>query len=61
MAYELNRKKNICIFGDVLTLQIILKNEIPGSNLLLKVTSTYKVWLPSLLKEFNFKNSCNLH
>ena len=40
MAYELNGKKNICIFEDVLTLQIILKNEIPGSNLLLKVTST---------------------
>ena len=28
MAYELNGRENICIFGNVTTLQIILRNEI---------------------------------
>ena len=37
---ELNGKKNICIFGYVITLQIILRNEFPGNNGLFKVTST---------------------
>ena len=40
MVYELNGRKNICIIGNVITLQIILRNEIPGNNNLLKVTST---------------------
>ena len=30
----------ICIFGNVITLKIILTNEIPGNNGSLKVTST---------------------
>ena len=30
MVYELNGRKNICIFGKVITLQIILKNENQG-------------------------------
>ena len=38
--YELNRRKNTCIIGNVITLQIILRNEIPGNNNLFKVTST---------------------
>ena len=38
MAYELNGRKNICIFGNVTTLQIILRNEILGNNDLFKVT-----------------------
>ena len=51
MAYELNGRKNIYIFGNVITLQIILRNEIPGSNGLFKVTSAYyKVWLPNYKK-----------
>ena len=40
MVYELNRRKIICIFGNVITLKIILKNEIPANNGLLKVTNT---------------------
>ena len=32
--------KNTCILGNVITLQTILRNEIPGNNGLLKVTST---------------------
>ena len=35
------------MFGNVITLQIIPRNEIPGNNDLFKVTSTEnKVWLP---------------
>ena len=40
MVYELNRRKNISIIGNVITLQIILRNEILGNNNLFKVTST---------------------
>ena len=40
MAYELNGKKNICIFQNVIALQITLRNEIPGNNDLFKITST---------------------
>ena len=40
MVYELNGRKNICIFGNVITLQIILRNKIPGHNDSFKVTST---------------------
>ena len=40
MVYELNRRKTIFIFGNVITLKIILKNEIPENNGLFKVTST---------------------
>ena len=40
VAYELNRRKNICIFGNVITLHIILRNEVLGNNGLFKVTST---------------------
>ena len=41
-AYGLrvNGKKIICIFGNIITLKIILRNEIPGNNDLFKVTST---------------------
>ena len=40
MAYKLKGRRNISIFGNVIALQIILKNEIPGNNSWLKVTST---------------------
>ena len=40
MVYELNGRKNICIFENVITLQIIIRNEIHGNNDLLKLTST---------------------
>ena len=40
MVYELMVKKNTCMFGNILTLQIILRNEIPANNGLFKVTST---------------------
>ena len=40
MVYELNGSKIICIFGNVITLKIIIRNEIPRSNGLLSVTST---------------------
>ena len=39
-GYELNGRKIICILGNVITLQIILRNEIPGNNGLFKVKST---------------------
>ena len=41
-AYGLrvNGKKIICIFGNIITLKIILRNKIPGNNDLFKVTST---------------------
>ena len=38
MVYELNGRKIICILINVITLQIILRNEIPGNNGLFKVT-----------------------
>ena len=40
MAYELDGRKNICIFGNVITLEIIVRKETPGSKGLLKVTNT---------------------
>ena len=40
MFYELNGRKNICIFGNAITLQIILGNNILRNNNLPKVTST---------------------
>ena len=43
MAYELNRRKNVCIFGNVIALYIILRNEILGNNGLFKVRSTYNI------------------
>ena len=43
MLYESNGSKNICIIRNVITLQIILKNEILGNNNLFKVTSTYDI------------------
>ena len=56
-----NRKKNICIFGNVITLQIILRNEIPGNNNLFKVTDTKnKVWLMFVFKGTpEYKNKSN--
>ena len=45
-VYVLNGKINICIFGNVVTLQIIQRNKILGNNGLVKVASNYnKVWL----------------
>ena len=40
MVYELNGRKNICIIGKAIALQNNSKNEIPGNDDLLKVTST---------------------
>ena len=40
MAYELNGRKNVCIFGNVIALHIILRNETLGNNGLFNVTST---------------------
>ena len=42
MVCESNGTKNICIFVNVMTMQIIPRNEIPGNSALLKVTSTEK-------------------
>ena len=51
MVYELNGRKNICMIGNVITLQIILRNEIPGNKNLFKVSSTLnKAWIVFLLK-----------
>ena len=45
------RKENICLFGNVITLKIALRNEIPGNNGLFKDASTQsKVWLPNKKK-----------
>ena len=40
MVYKLNGRKNICIIGNAITLQIILRNEITVNKNLFKVTST---------------------
>ena len=40
MVYKLNGRKNIYVSGNVITLQVILRNKIPGNNNLFKVTST---------------------
>ena len=40
MAYELDGRKNICIFGNVIALEIIVRKETPRSKGLLKVTNT---------------------
>ena len=49
--FALNGRKNIYILGNLIALQVFLRNEIPGNNNLLKVTSTYKrVWLIFVLK-----------
>ena len=40
MVYELNGRKNICIIGNVIISQIILRNEIAGNSNLFEVTST---------------------
>ena len=51
MVYELNGRKNICILGSVITLQVILRNKIPGNKDLIKGTTTLnKVWLIFVLK-----------
>ena len=51
MGYELNGKKNICIIGNLLTSQIILRNQIPGNNNFFKVTrASNKVRLIFVLK-----------
>ena len=50
-VYVLNGKINLCIFGNVVTLQIIQRNKILGNNGLIKVASNYnKVWLTNLKK-----------
>ena len=40
MVYNLNGRKNICISGNVITLQIIPGNDILENNDLFKVAST---------------------
>ena len=40
MFYELNGREIIYIFENVITLKIILRNNIPGNNGLFKVTFT---------------------
>ena len=40
MIYELDERKDICVFGNVITLLTIPRNKIPGNNNLFKVTST---------------------
>ena len=45
-VYVLNGKINLCIFGNVVTLQMVQRNKILGNNGLIKVASNYnKVWL----------------
>ena len=51
MVYELKGRKNICIIGNVITVQVILRNKIPGNSNLFKVTSTLnKAWIVFVLK-----------
>ena len=51
MVYQLNKKKNICIIGNIITLQNNSKKQIPGNNNFLKVTSYLnEVWLIFVLK-----------
>ena len=58
MVCGLNGRKNICIFGNVITLEIILKNEFPENSDLSKVTrSLNKLWPPNKNKKSNFKSS----
>ena len=48
----LNERKNICILVNVITLQIILRNEIPGKTNLFNVTDT----LIFVLKRTHYKS-----
>ena len=55
MACDLNGRKNIYIFRNAITMQIILRNKIPGK------TTSSKLQVPKSLvtkskKRFNFKN-----
>ena len=51
MVYELKGRKNICIIGNVITLQVILRIESPGNSNLFKITSTLnKAWIVFVLK-----------
>ena len=45
MVYELNGRKNICIFENIKTLQIILSNQIPACSKLQvpKVKHDYQI------------------
>ena len=51
MVYELNGRKIICIFGNALTLKIILRNEIGEitacSKLQLWLQLQLQLWLPN--------------
>ena len=55
IVYELNRRKNICIFGNGITIPIILRKEIPGNNDLFKVTSAKK-YCYQIKRKFHLKN-----
>ena len=51
MVYNLSGRKNICISGNVITLQIIPGNDILENNDLFKVTSTSPKKMVTKLKE----------
>ena len=54
MVYESNERKNICIFGNVITLQIILKNENQGKMTCSKLQVLKIKYGYQIIK--NFKN-----
>ena len=54
MVRELNGNKYICIFGNVTTTQLTLRNKIPGNNDLFKVTTTSEYGY-QIKKSFSFQ------
>ena len=56
MVFKLNGRKNISIFGNVITLQRTLRNEFLGNNNLLKVPKIkygYQIKIKSSISEIN--------
>ena len=56
MVYELNGRKNVCIFENVITLQIILRNEIPGNNGLFQLQVPKIKYSYQIKKKVPFEN-----
>ena len=54
MVRELNGNKYICIYGNVTTTQLTLRNKIPGNNDLFKVTTTSEYGY-QINKSFSFQ------
>ena len=56
MVYKFKGRKNICTFGNVITLQIILRNEIPGNE----ITACSKVQVPKIKYGYQIKKESSI-